>query len=62
MPTLPNWLRQAIQITHSLLTLAAQVLHRIRLRLRSRTARAAAHLFLQQQVVLYSRAQRHMAM
>lgn len=53
MPNLPNRFCQAIQITHSVLMLAAQVLHQIRLCVRSRTALAAEHLFLQPQLSLY---------
>lgn len=54
MPTpLPNWFRQAIQITGTVLMLLAQVMRRIRLRLRSRMALAAEHLFLQKQSALY---------
>jgi hypothetical protein len=53
MPNLPNWFCQAIPNTHSVLMLAAQVLHRIRLCVRSWTALAAEHLFAQHQLALY---------
>jgi putative transposase len=53
MPTLLNWFRQPIQITQTLLRLAAQVMNRTRLRLRSRAALAAETLFLKKQSALY---------
>jgi hypothetical protein len=53
MPTLLNWFRQPIQLMQTVLMIAAQVVHRIRLRLRSRAALAAETLFLTQQLALY---------
>jgi hypothetical protein len=40
MPTLPNWFCQLIQLVQTVLMIAAQVMHRMRLRLRSRAALA----------------------
>ena len=53
MPTLYSWLRQPIQIAQTVMRLAAQVMHRVRMRLRSRTALAAETLFLKKQLALY---------
>lgn len=41
MPTLPNWFCLLIQLVKTVLMIAAQVMHRMRLRLRSRAAFAA---------------------
>jgi hypothetical protein len=53
MPTLYTWLRQPIQIAQTVMMLAAQVMHGVRMRLRSRTALAAETLFLKKQLALY---------
>jgi hypothetical protein len=53
MPTLSTWLRQPIQIRQTLLRLAAQVRHRMRLHLRSQAALAAEILFFKTQLALY---------
>jgi hypothetical protein len=53
MRTLPHWFRQPIQITQTVMMLAAQVMHRFRIRLRSRVALAAETLFLKKQLALY---------
>jgi hypothetical protein len=53
MPTLSNWCRQPIKLTQTMLMIAAQVMHRTRLRLRSRAALAAETLFLKKQLALY---------
>jgi hypothetical protein len=53
MPTLPNWFCQLIQLVQTVLMIAAQVMHRMRLRLRSRAALAAETLFLKKQFALY---------
>jgi hypothetical protein len=45
MPPLPNWFCQLIQLVQTVLMIAAQVMHRMRLRLRSRAALAAETLF-----------------
>jgi hypothetical protein len=56
MPTLSNGYRQPIKLTQTVLMIAAQVMHRLRLRLRSRAALAAETLFLKKQLVLYQEA------
>jgi putative transposase len=53
MPILCTWLRQPIQVAQTVIMLAAQAMHRIRMRLRSRTALAAETLFLKKQLALY---------
>ena len=53
MPTLPNWFCLLIQLVQTVLMIAAQVMHRMRLRLRSRVAFAAETLFLKKQFALY---------
>jgi hypothetical protein len=53
MPTLCTWLRQPMQIAKTVMTLAGQVMRRIRMKLRSRTALAAETLFLKKQFALY---------
>jgi putative transposase len=52
MPTL-NSFRQVMQVTQVVMRLAAQMIRRARLRLRTRVALAAENLFLQQQLALY---------
>ncbi len=48
-----NPFRHVMQVTQVAMMLAAQVIRRVRLSLRSRTALAVEHLFLQKQLALY---------
>jgi hypothetical protein len=53
MPTLSTWLRQPLQLPQTLLRLAVQVRHRMRLHRRSQAALAAETLFLKTPLALY---------
>ncbi len=53
MPNCLNPMRQVIQATQIVMMRVAQLMRSVRMRLRSHTALAAEHLFLQQQLALY---------